>query len=229
MQKNVIFHTRFQTRPLKRNHVTITLIRTATKRFLTIHFQFAYFAFFLTHLHLITAEVNKLLGLLKRSCPLLTKVAVRRSLYLAIVKPHLCYATEVWSPAQKSLKVKVEQVQRRATRWILSLKPGQMSYGERLLALDMLPLAYDGEIKDLVFFFKAVYGQIDIDVSDYVSFNNHRRTRRGQSAGCYLTFPACKTGTLQALYFVRIVKLWNNLSDEVFPSGFTSLGCFSLT
>ena len=29
-----------------------------------------------THLHLITAKVNKLLGLLKRSCPMLTKVAV---------------------------------------------------------------------------------------------------------------------------------------------------------
>ena len=148
---------------------------------------------------------------------------------MAIVTPHLCYATEVWSPAQKSLKVKVEQVQRRATRWILSLKPGQMSYGERLLALDMLPLAYDREIKDLVFFYKAVYGYIDIDVSDYVTFNNHPRARRGQSAGCYLTFLPCKTSTLQALYFVRIVKLWNNLFDEVFPSGFTSLGCFSLT
>ena len=88
---------------------------------------------------------------------LLTKVAVRRSLYLVTAKPHLCYATEAWSPAQKSLKAKVEQVQRRVTRWILSLKPGQMSYGERMLALDMLPLAYDREIKDLVFLYKAVY------------------------------------------------------------------------
>ena len=38
-----------------------------------------------------------------------------------------------------------------------SLKLGQMSYGERLLALDMLPLAYDREIKDLVFSYKTVY------------------------------------------------------------------------
>ena len=37
-----------------------------------------------------------------------------------------------------------------------SLKLRQMSYGERLLALDMLPLAYDREIRDLVFFYKAV-------------------------------------------------------------------------
>ena len=33
-----------------------------------------------THLHLITAKANNLLGLLKRSGPMLTKVAVRKSL-----------------------------------------------------------------------------------------------------------------------------------------------------
>ena len=41
-----------------------------------------------------------------------------------------------------------------------------MSYGKRLLALDMLPLAYDREIKDLVFLYKAVFGCIDVDVSN---------------------------------------------------------------
>ena len=30
--------------------------------------------------------------------------------YQAIIKPHLCYATEIRSPAQKSLKLEVEQV-----------------------------------------------------------------------------------------------------------------------
>ena len=101
-----------------------------------------------------------------------------------------------------------------------------MSYGKRLLALDMLPLAYDREIKDLVFLYKAVFGCIDVDVSNYVTFNSHPRTRCDQSAGCYLTVPDCKTRTLQALYFVRIVKLWNNICNEAFPSGFTSLSCF---
>ena len=64
------------------------------------------------------------------------------------MKPHLCHATEIRSPAQKSLKLEVEQVQKRATRWILSLTTGQMSYVERLLALP-----YDREIKDLIFFY----------------------------------------------------------------------------
>ena len=122
--------------------------------------------------------------MLKRSCPKLSKVAVRRFLYFVIVKPHLCYATEVWSPAlHKSQKITIEQVQRRAARWILSLKTRQISYGERLLALDMLPL------------YCHYHCHIDIDVSNYVTFNKHPSTRRGQSPGCYLTVPACKTCT----------------------------------
>ena len=111
-----------------------------------------------SHVHLITAKANILLGLLKRSCPLLTKVVDMRYLYLAIVKPHLCYATEVWSPALKSLKLKIERVQRPATRWILRLKPGQMSYKERLLSLDlnMIPLASQREMKQILFFYKTI-------------------------------------------------------------------------
>ena len=62
------------------------------------------------------------------------------------MKPHLCHATEIRSPAQKSLNLEVEQVQKRATRGILSLTTGQMSCVERLLALP-----YDREIKDLIF------------------------------------------------------------------------------
>ena len=50
-QKTVIFHTLFQTSPLFIN-ITCTQIRTPTKRFLKIHFEFAYNSFFLIHLEL---------------------------------------------------------------------------------------------------------------------------------------------------------------------------------
>ena len=58
----------------------------------------------------------------------------------------------------KSLKLKIERVQRPATRWILRLKPGQMSYKERLLSLDlnMIPLASEREMKEILFFYKAI-------------------------------------------------------------------------
>ena len=89
-----------------------------------------------SHIHTITAKANKLLGLLKRTCPLLTGVSVRRSLYLSLVKSQLCYATQVWSPAYVTLNAKVEQVQRRASRWMLRTRKDESSYKERLTLLD---------------------------------------------------------------------------------------------
>jgi hypothetical protein len=35
---------------------------------------------------------------------------------------------------------------------------GELSYKELLLALDLLPLTFDREVKDLVFLYKALFG-----------------------------------------------------------------------
>ena len=79
-----------------------------------------------THFLMVSARANKLLGLLRRTCPILTDVKVRRSLYLALVQ--MSYSTEVLSPSRLTLKQKDERVQRRATRWILQTKQGELSY-----------------------------------------------------------------------------------------------------
>ena len=117
------------------------------------------------------------MGLLRRICLFLTDRSIRRTLYLSLVKSQLCYATEVWSPSQYNNKLNLEQVQRRATRWILQSKKGDMTYKDRLLALNILPLAFDREINDLTFMFKTLHGFCDLDVFDFVSFVNHIRTR----------------------------------------------------
>ncbi|CAB3990815.1 Hypothetical predicted protein, partial [Paramuricea clavata] len=57
-----------------------------------------------SHIQMITAKANKMLGLLKRTCPLLTETKIRRSLYLSLVQSKLCYGTEIWSPFNVSLK-----------------------------------------------------------------------------------------------------------------------------
>ena len=45
------------------------------------------------------------------------------------------------------------------------IKQGELSYKERLIHLDLLPLTYDLEVKDLVFLYRALYGHVDIDIS----------------------------------------------------------------
>ena len=59
-----------------------------------------------SHLTCICAKANKLLGLLKRTCISIIDRSVRKTLYLALVKSNLSYATEVWSPASSLLKQK---------------------------------------------------------------------------------------------------------------------------
>ena len=46
-----------------------------------------------------------------------------------------------------------------------------VNYGEKLLALDILPLASNREIEDPVLFYKAFYGYIDIDVVNNILHN----------------------------------------------------------
>jgi hypothetical protein len=107
-----------------------------------------------------------MLGLLHRTCLLIhdTRV-IRRSLYLSLVKCHLNYVTEVWSPAHNSLKLKTENVQRRATAWMLHQRKGEQSYKDGFVTLYRLSLCYVRELKDLLFFYKALYGHIDMDIS----------------------------------------------------------------
>ena len=68
-----------------------------------------------------TSAANKSLGCVRRSVSNINDVNVRRTLYLAIVRPHLGYATQVWSPQSIDLIRRVERVQRRATKVILNL------------------------------------------------------------------------------------------------------------
>ena len=108
----------------------------------------------------VVCKANKMLGLLRsrKTCPMLTNTKVRSFLYLSLVKCQLDYATKIWSPALASLKIKIENVQRRTTRRILKQRKGEQSYKGRLVALKLLPLCY--EEKDVVSFYKAMHGHI---------------------------------------------------------------------
>jgi hypothetical protein len=152
-----------------------------------------------THIKNIAVKANRLLGLLRRTCPLLTGCVIRRSLNLSLVKSQLCYATEVWSPSIRASKINLERVQRRATRRILQLKKGEMDYKDRLLALNRLPLAYDREIKDLTFFLKTLHGFYDLNILNFVSFVSHSRTRNCNNPSLMLNVPSCKTILLFSL------------------------------
>ena len=88
---------------------------------------------------------------------------IGRMLYLSVVRSVLGYASQVWSPQTIGLIKRAERVQRRASKFMLNLPfLCEDSYRDRLIRLELIPLSYWHEYMDLLFFFKAINGLVDI-------------------------------------------------------------------
>ena len=101
----------------------------------------------------------------------------------------------------------IEQLQRRATRFILN--DYQSCYFDRLVKLQLFPLMYAFELADIMFAIKALKSPSDsFDITNYVSFS-------------YGSTKSSKNGKLRHIrsldskskhfYFNRLPRLWNTL------------------
>ena len=113
------------------------------------------------------AKAKRMLGLIKRTCKGLNDLKTLRTLYCSLVRSNLQYCSVVWSPYQRKDINKLEGVQRRATKFILKAKD---SYETCLERLNVLSLEDRRVLTDVTFFFKALKGLADMDVSHCVEF-----------------------------------------------------------
>jgi len=164
-------------------------------------------AHFKEHIYSQVNKANKMLGFMKRTLNTRSDqfLTTFRSLYLAYVRSHLDYASEIWSPKAVTLIKMIENVQRRATRLIL---PG-LNYNERLNKLNLLPLVYQREMKDLTTFYKLKSGYYNVPVDQYFKFCSDKRLR--SYSNNKLKINTVKTELFKATFFNRIPYLWNNL------------------
>ena len=163
-----------------------------------------------------SARANKLLGYIKRNTRFILGTAVRRTLFLGLVRPHLGYATQIWAPQSIELTAKLERIQRRATRFILNLSySSTISYNSRLQTLNLLPICYWHELLDLVFFFKITHGLVNVDPSVLPDVRKYRRTRSTTTNVNKYIPKKCKTTTYQKSFLVRACRIWNCLVDEL--------------
>ena len=98
------------------------------------------------------AKTNKTRGLLKRICYDVRDESIKKLLYCALIRPKLEFGSSVWSPYTIKHRALIENVQRRATKFILNY-PQNMTYNERLIKLNLLPLEHCRETSDLLLFF----------------------------------------------------------------------------
>ena len=106
------------------------------------------------HIAHVVAKFNRMLGFLKRNCLGDLKKECLKLLYISLVRSNLCYTSRLWATQSPTLMLEVENIQRRATRFIC--KNSELSYKDRLLNLNLLPINYWLEYLDLLFFYKCI-------------------------------------------------------------------------
>jgi len=171
------------------------------------------------HVEIITSRAQKMLNLLHRTCKDMTDIRTKKLLYITWVRTRLEYASAVWSPYTKRNITSLEQIQRRATRFILGK---EYSKHDRLSKLNLLPLQYRREIHDLVFFFRCFKNMYSLDILDFVSFRTCNKPLRKID---YLTLnvPFSRTESFKNSYFIRVCRSWNELPLNIRKSNTLSV------
>ena len=97
---------------------------------------------------IITKAYQKL-GLIRRTFSALTPAHTKKLLYLALIRSQLTYCSQIWRPRLIKDIISLEQVQCRATKYILN--DYSTDYKTRLTSLHILPLMYTFELADILF------------------------------------------------------------------------------
>ena len=179
-----------------------------------------------SHIYTITGQANKMLGLLKGTCPLLRNTAARRMLYLTLLRTQPYFVRKIWSPHTVKLRSRVESVQRRASAWILNYKHAESTCQKRLKSLTCaLPRARERSVI-WYSFSKHCFAALIWTSTPLSPFATTVAPDPVLiPASCSKT-PFSKSNTFNAIYFNHLVKIWNNTCRVLPPTTFASLPSF---
>ena len=161
------------------------------------------------HYSHIASSAYKLLGLLRRSFSVTNLTSTKKLLYIALIKSRLTYASPVWRPHLIKDIVYLENIQRRATKFILN--DFRSDYKSRLSSLHLLPLMMSFEINDILFFLKNCHLPQDcFDITTWFKFTSSS-TR--SSSSNKLSFNRPRNISSHHPFFEHFPRLWNALPN----------------
>ena len=169
----------------------------------------------------VLAKATQQFNLLRRTCYFVKNQKHKRALYLTLIRSLFEHGNCIWSPSSSSVISKFESIQKRAIKWILSEQFYAYSdayYMQKLVDLDILPMAQKFVFNDMVLFFKILTGLIPVALPQYVNFRSN--TRSSSSNGSTLGIDSVIVqnpikNVFGRSFFPRCISTWNSLSPEL--------------
>jgi len=148
-----------------------------------------------------------LLGLIRRIFQNTRVVQAKKLLYLTLVRSKLQYCSPIWCPQFINDIKNIENIQRRATKFILN--DYSSDYKSQLIKWNLLPLMIQFEINDIMYFVKNLRDPSQsFNVMDFVEFCSGS-TR--SSTFLKLKQRLSKLNSVKHFYFNRLPRLWKSL------------------
>ena len=164
------------------------------------------------HIAMKVKKANSVLAVIRKTFVKITK-PILSNVFKGLVRPHLEYCNQIWHPSLVRQKKLIEDVQRRATRLMPSLR--NLSYPERLRELNLPSLEYRRKRGAMIETFKLLKG-----LYDRAAFNEMFQFSESEHRGNKLHLKSVKSRLRTRTNFlsIRVVNDWNSLSENVVSS-----------
>ena len=161
-----------------------------------------------SHINKMVGETYRLLNRIKIAFNYMN-VEMLGKIIKTYIRPRLEYGAVVWAPHLKKHIIKLEKVQRAATRLIPELRG--LPYERMREKLDLPSLRDRRERADMIMLYKCVKGLERIDKDNFI-VRDEGRTRGHRYK---LKKGRCKGDVRKYSFPYRSINKWNQLDDKV--------------